>query len=176
MIAHKIEELSLSTINVTTTNDDDLTEVISLHPSLSETSSQLQESIGDLRGQIAELQSTIVDLQNAVKTISQNYERKEEQDLGRPSPRHRQNFLSFLFDGGDPSGTNWDILEWYPLILFLSVIVTLSTILVGQYFGHIEPRDDLKYGYAFGVLLIGGVLMRVVMFLKASILRRFAKH
>lgn len=175
MIAHKIEDLPHSEINVTTTHDDNLTEVISLHPSLSETSSQLQESIGDLRGQIAQLQSTIVDLQNAVKTISLN-SRMKEQDLGRPSPRHRQNFLSFLIDGGDPSGTNWDILEWYPLILFLSVIVTLSTILVGQHFGHIEPRDDLKYGYAFGVLLIGGVLMRVVMMLKASILRRFAKH
>jgi len=123
-------------------------------PSLSETSTQLRESVEDLRQQIATLQSTVVDLQNAIAATS------SVRSPGASWTSTILNSFTKFIVGGTQTGTNWNILEWYHLILFTSVVLVLLSTLSAEYGGYIEPRDDIKIGYALGVLFIGGLLLR----------------
>lgn len=121
---------------------------------LSETSAQLRESVEDLRQQIVELQSTVVDLRNALAATS------SARSPGASWTHYNLNFLHHALLGGNLAGTNWNILEWYHLILFFSVVLVLSLTLSAEYCGYIEPRDDIKIGYALCVLLFGGLILR----------------
>jgi len=123
---------------------------------VSESSVQLRESIEDLRGQITALQSTIVDLQNAVAQVSPGRSR----DVTPPVLKQVLFYTTkFLLGGGTTS--NFEILEWYDLMLFSAVAIVLATVWCATFNGYIEPRDDINLGIAtFGVLLIGGFLVR----------------
>lgn len=131
----------------------------SIHDStsqLSDSSEQLRESINDLREQIATLQSTIVELQNVVATT------QPARSHGEPLTFHRlQNSLKSFFLDGNQAGTDWNIMGVADLLFLSSVIIVLVSILGATYGGYIEPRDDIKIGYAIIVLLIGGFILRV---------------
>lgn len=156
MIAHK-EHTSVSFFE----NEDNITtwsfELSDRNSTslLSETSAHLQESVEDLRQQIATLQSTIVDLQNAVAATMpvRSHDATWTQQL-------QNSFLYKSLFGGNHAASHWNILEWYDLILLSSVVLVLLSTLCAEYGGYIEPRDDIKIGYAIGILFFGGLIVR----------------
>lgn len=131
---------------------------------LSETSASLQESVADLRQQIAILHSTIVDLQNAVAATTTTASTERSHGVAWPQ-QISLSFYHYIF-GGNLATTNWNILQWYDLLLLISVIIVCTFVLGATGYGFIEPRDDIKITEALCILFIGGILSRASYLIK----------